>query len=119
MNELTTEIIKEEYKKGLPSAGLQVDNETLKFIQVFHESKQVWNFITKREAMLVSNEIAIFPQIEKSLYSKIVEITESIARRISCNQINIEALDNEDKELLIREGYEFGEGRYIGVKNLK
>jgi len=72
--------------------------------------------LTKDENKLVSTSIPLIFD-NKDIFNKIVGVNESVAKKIGCSKIIMEALHDNDKKWLQDLRYIFEKGKYLGVKD--
>ena len=115
------EAMREEFGKIFNGEGKLIVNKSgqLDFVEFKIGGEDVFYYVGIGKDVFITNEISILPDEDEEIFNKVVGMNESVAKKLGCLQINTEALDDDDKTLLQRQGYEFGDDKYLGVKKLK
>ena len=116
------EAMREEYEDIFNKSGeltiTPIKFDQLNSVEFETNGKYAFCYVSVKEKIFTTIEIVTYPEDEK-IFKKVVKVNESVARRLDFLQINTEALDDGDKISLQEQGYEFGDGKYLGCKKLK
>ena len=75
--------------------------------------------IALRGDNLFINDLMTISTVEKKNLEVVLNINESLAKEFNCSSITVEGGEEEIKSFYETQGYQFGEGKYVGGKNIK